>query len=157
MKKSKFVVIGGIIGGIVIYGRKLWIGYIKTLENYVKYKTYFRITNKWMELKERKKSLEEYFVENKIKTVAIYGMGALGKHLIEELKNSSLVKIVYGIDRSKEVVNNSIEVLSSEDNLSKVDAVIITPVLEFDEIKAGLCNKVKASFISLEEILNEIA
>lgn len=159
MKKGRFklVIAGGIIGVIVFYGRKLCNIYVKTLENYIKFRTYFRILNKWLMLKERNGSLEEYFKENKFKTIAIYGMGALGKHLVEELKNSSLVEISYGIDRCVDTDKNPIKVLTSEDELPLVDAVVVTPVLEFDMIKEKLCGRLKAPFVSLEEILNEMA
>ena len=131
------------IGIFVFCGRRLWNEYTKVMENYVKFRTYFRITNKWLALKEQKESLEKYFVKNKFKTVAIYGMGALGKHLVEELKMS--------------VINNSIEVLMDKDELPEVDVVVVMPVLEFDTIKTELCSKVKSPFVSLEEIINEIA
>ena len=91
------------------------------------------------------------------KTIAIYGMGALGKHLVEELKNSSLVEISYGIDRCVDTDKNSIKVLTSEDELPLVDVVVVTPVLEFDMIKEKLCGRLKVPFVSLEEILNEMA
>ena len=77
-------------------------------------------------------------------------------NLIEELKNSSFVEISYGIDRNANISNNLINILTSDDKLPPVDVVVVTPVLEFDMVKEELCNKVKASFISLEEILNEM-
>lgn len=77
--------------------------------------------------------------------------------MIEELKNSSLVDIFYGIDRNVNVINSSIEILTGKDELPAVDIVVVTLVLEFDTIKAELCSKVKALSVSLEEIITEIA
>ena len=47
------------------------------------YEVGFKILNKWLNLNHDGKSLQKYFDDNYIKTVAIYGMGELGKRLYD--------------------------------------------------------------------------
>ena len=48
------------------------------------------------------------------------------------------------------------ETKSPNDYLPEVDAVIVTPVFYYDEIKKNLSDKVKGKIISLHDILYEI-
>lgn len=152
--RTKQIFVGGVAIAIYSLWRSIWNEYKEVIESRAKYRTYFRILNKWMKLKEKKETLELYFVENHFRTIAIYGMGALGKHLAEELKNSDVVKVLYGIDKAADESESSFHILKGEENLPDVDAVIVTVVLEFDDIREKLSTKMNCPIISLEEIFN---
>ena len=49
-----------------------------------------------------------------------------------------------------------IEVMSPDDVLPEVDAVIVTPVFFFDEIEELLVSKMNADIVSIEDILYEV-
>lgn len=151
--KSKMVCIGcmAAVTGLLW---DLWNEYKNIVESHAKYRSYFRILNQWMRLKEKNESLEKYFVENHFRTIAIYGMGVMGKHLAEELNNSDKVKIVYGIDKAADMITCPFRMLKIEEELPYVDAIIVTAILEFDDIRDKIREKMDCPIISLEEVLN---
>lgn len=115
----------------------------------------FNILDKWMQIKNRNSGLKSYFCDNKMQTAAIYGMGALGKRLIEQLKQDG-IKVSYGIDKKKSEINiDGILVYSPEDTLPKVDVIIVTPIF-FYEIEEMLQSKFGAwqNIVSIEEVIN---
>ncbi len=119
-----------------------------------KFVEYFNILDVWMKIKEGNKSLESYFVENNIKVIAIYGIGRLGKHLIEELKETS-VEVAYGIDRNYGVVS-PIKCYGLEDKWPEVDAIVVTVTFDFENIAAMLQERTTAEIISLDDILYDV-
>lgn len=113
----------------------------------------FHIFNKWMKLKNEGKSLQKFFDDNEMKTVAIYGFGALGQRLYEDLKKLD-VEVVYGIDKNASNIHmDSLRVVTLNEELEAVDAVIVTPVQFFYEIEAELEKKIKTDIISLEDVV----
>lgn len=58
----------------------------------------FYIFNQWLYLRQKGKQLYLFFEDNQIENIAIYGMGALGERLYDELKDSS-ISVRYAIDR----------------------------------------------------------
>lgn len=114
----------------------------------------FMIMDQWTNLKQDGKSLEEYFLKNGYLQIAVYGMGVVGKRLIKELRNSR-IQVVYGIDKNKNMVYTDLDVVTMEDELRKVDAVVVTVVKEFDAICEALLEKIDCSVIAVEDILGE--
>lgn len=119
-----------------------------------KFKGYFYLLNRWLELKESNRSLVTYFHLHNCHRISIYGFGVLGKHLYEELKHSD-IEIAYAIDK-KTMIHPEVEVLTAEETLPEVDAVIVTATFEFDEIRESLRERINAPIISLEEIVQEV-
>lgn len=155
---SKLVAVGGIIGGIVYLSKK-------TLEKkndlYQRYRSYYTTANQWLLNKNDNKNVGEYFKENNYKTIAIYGMGTMGELFYEEIKKTD-VKVVYFIDKNAEELYyglDDISVVGLDDISSQksVDAIIVTPIYDFDEISEKLEELgVDAEIISLEDVIYEI-
>lgn len=115
-----------------------------------------RCMDKWMQLREKEINLGEYLVSQGVYTIAIYGMGILGKHFIYEIEHSNTkVKIQYLIDRKSEKHNLKYEIIHPERNLWSVDAIVVTAINDFDEITDMLRDKTKAKILSLEELVYE--
>lgn len=120
-----------------------------------RYECHWRVEHKLLLLKERKLSLAEYLREKGILRVAIYGMGMIGKHVMEELGNSE-VELRYGVDRSAEDIHLAIPVYQLSASLEEVDAVIISTVNIFEEVSEEIRELgVFANIISLENLLDE--
>ena len=66
------------------------------------------------------------------------------------------IEVEYGIDRNADAFFTDIDVLSLDDSLADVDAVVVTAITYFDEIRKALCCKVDCPIISLEDIINEM-
>ena len=71
------------------------------------------------------------------------------------MKDTS-VEVAYGIDKNAEALYADIEVVSAEDTLEEVDAIVVTAITFFDEIEEMLTMKVDCPIISLEDILYEV-
>ncbi len=113
----------------------------------------FHIFDKWMKLKYEGKSLQKYFDDNCIETVAIYGLGALGSRLYEDLQALD-VSVGYAIDRNADNINiEGLKVYTLEQQLPETDAIIITPVQFFCDIECDLDGKTDADIISLEDVV----
>lgn len=115
----------------------------------------FILLNHWLELKQEGRTILDYFYQNKIKCIAIYGMSYVGERLYEDLKNSD-IKIKYIIDRNAKKIYSNLDLYLPNDTLPEVDAIIVTAISYFDEIKTVLDKNVGYPIVSLEEILNEL-
>lgn len=127
-------------------------------ENYVlkRYESYWMALDQWLNLKEKNVKIADYLAKEKVNKVAIYGMGMLGKHLINELMNSQ-INIEYGIDINASNMIMGIPLCDmSEEKLDNVDVIIVTVIYDFDNICNQLKNKTNAKIVSLMEILNKL-
>ena len=82
-------------------------------------------------------------------------MSYVGETLYHELEDSP-VEVAYAIDKRAEGMYADVELLSPDDELPDVDAVIVTPVFFFDEIEEMLASKMDADIVSMEDILYEV-
>ena len=116
----------------------------------------YLLMNQWVKLKQRGINLSQYFEKSGYSRIAIYGMSYVGEILIEELKETN-TEVVYGIDRNAENIwIDNINILSLNDELEDVDAVVVTAITFFDEIESKLSEKLDCPIISLEDILYEV-
>lgn len=115
----------------------------------------YKCLDKWMELKEKGSSIADYLNRKNIKTVAIYGFAMMGKHVLRELEDSS-IEVKYMIDRNTSRHNTPIEIKKPDDKLSYVDAVIVTPILEFSSISKSMKERLDTRYISIEELIYEL-
>ncbi len=122
---------------------------------YNKFKEYFYLFNRWMELKEENINLSKYLMKHRYYHIAIYGLGVMGKHLMEELKQTE-IKVLYAIDQNTQMIYPDIEIKSVDSYLPQVDAIVVTATFDYDAIWTKLKELVDYPVISLAEILNEI-
>lgn len=159
MKKG-IIVIGalatGFAGGFVVknyYANKV----IQEKSDKInKFKSYYNILNKWINAKNEGKRIDHYFIQNHYSNIAIYGMGELGSLLYNDLKASGII-VQYAIDSNPSSTNSELNIYGVDDELPKVDAIIVTPVFAFDEIEQKLQNVIDCPIISLEEVVFSIS
>lgn len=108
----------------------------------------------WISVYQRDMRIKEFFYKYNYKTIAIYGMGILGKLLLNELKESG-VTVLYYIDRYKVLDDLEVQLIHIEQELPDVDGIVITTVTEFDNIYDLLRKKSRASIINIQEIFAE--
>lgn len=120
-----------------------------------KHLSLFLMMNQWVKIKQEGKNLSEYFEKNGYQKIAVYGMSYAGETLVDELRGTE-IKVVYGIDKNVVNIYSDLEIVSMEDNLAMVDAVVVTAITFFDEIEEQLSQKVNCPILSLEDILYEI-
>lgn len=147
--------LGGAIGGM-IGTKRVMQKKMNTVTDYSdKHLSLFLMMNQWVKVKQEGKNLGEYFERNGLKRIAVYGMSYAGETLIEELKDTG-IEIVYGIDKNADKIFSTVDVISVDDSFAEVDAVVVTAITFFDDIKGMLCGKFNCPIISLEDILYEV-
>lgn len=115
---------------------------------------YLNLLANWLKLKREGKSLSKYFEDNYLKNVAIYGLGNLGQEVYYELLKLENVKVLYGIDKnSRNLSIDNLKILSPNEHLEKVDAVIVTPLQYYNEIEETLDKIGIKNVISIEDIV----
>lgn len=115
----------------------------------------FLMMNQWVLVKQEGKNLASYFEKNNYRKIAVYGMSYAGERLVNELKGSG-IEVAYGIDQNADGIYSKIEIITKEDTLEPVDAIVVTPVFFFQEIEKDLSGKVDCPILSLEDILYEV-
>lgn len=158
MKKGTVSIISTFLGAAVgagATGRTMEKKARKAQNMSDKHLALFLMMDQWVKVKQDGKNLADYFEKQNYKTIAIYGMSYAGERLCEELKNSNIT-IKYAIDKNAASLYSEVEILSPEDTLEEVDAIIVTPIFFMDEIEEMLSKKVDCPIISLEDILYEI-
>lgn len=116
-----------------------------------KFRQYYNCVDHWLVLKEKGLKLREEFKRRSINSIAIYGRGILCDHLITELENTDIV-IQYIIDRGFDKEYRGITVLKEYDQ-SPIDAVIITPLFDFDAISNKIKENYNVSVLSIHDLI----
>lgn len=98
-------------------------------------------------------AVEKRLLQNGIRKVAVYGAGIYGKWLIDLLKGSS-INIIYAIDKRADVKCIDIPMKDlAIVNGEGIDAIIVTPIFDYVEIKKEILERCNCKVFSLEEIL----
>lgn len=124
-----------------------------SVKQFDKINNYYYLLDFWMQALENNKSVNDYLCRLGYKRVAIYGMGALGKHLCKQIENFDYEIVT--IDKMKFEYNaHMIELNSETVKYIDVDLIIITPVMEYYEIKQELKELLNnIPIMSLEELI----
>ncbi|MBD5489845.1 MAG: hypothetical protein HDR13_13825 [Lachnospiraceae bacterium] len=113
------------------------------------------LMNRWTYIKQEGKKLQTYFLKRNIRKIAVYGMGDVGRRLIKELQHSE-VEIMYGIDRNAKDICSSINLVTMDDDLPDVDAIVVTLLNGYDEVAGALSERIHCPVIAIEDVLNEV-
>lgn len=121
------------------------------------YKQYYLLLNKWLELSLDGKSVSVLMEEMEIKRVLVYGMGNIGKRLIQDIEKSKIIQIVGVMDGAiLDKKYESYNVINKEQlALINDTAIIVTPFYYLNFIREDLfeINK-NLSVLGINEILN---
>lgn len=156
MKSVRKYIIGCVTAlGIIISKKYICNGIDK--QNVVKrkkFELFYNLAERWVTIYEEGKSLESILEERNIKTVAVYGLGKLGKHVVTQLKGSR-VSVAYAIDRAVKGYWQDVEVMPLQGHIPAVDAIIVTAINDMDAIENNLKKYTDCTILSLEELLYE--
>lgn len=130
--------------------------YIQTLREMQRYKKKYDLLYQWMNLGRNGVDIVEFFRDRKLESVALYGMGDMGRLIYKELEKYKIIK--YGIDRQQPAGITDLRIFTLEDAKEKVDAILITPVLITDEIEDDIYEVLgeQTTFV-FEEVLFELS
>ena len=82
-------------------------------------------------------------------------MSYAGETLVDELKDSC-IQVTYAIDKNAGTVYENVNIVSPEEGLENVDAIIVTAITFYEEVKENLTKKISVPILSLEDLLYEI-
>ena len=155
MKKRNSFLFATLIG--VIIGAGTTFGLLGKSGNKIrelsdKHLELYLMMKQWVKVKQKGKSLSLYFEKAGYKKIAIYGMSYAGISLTEELKNTS-IDVLYGVDINAENIISDIKVITPDEPLEKVDAIVVTAIFAFSVVKKMLSEKIDCPIISLEDIV----
>lgn len=120
-----------------------------------KFLSFYFLLVHWLELRQDNISLLTYFRKKNYKSIAIYGMKELGERLFDELKGSE-ISVKYCIDKEAEHLYAEVDIYNPASDLEQVDAVIVTAINSFQDIRNELRKKMNCPIISLEDVVFEV-
>ncbi len=123
--------------------------YIGFLE---KYRRLFFIYDKWMSLESHKGCISEYLYKQKIREVAVYGMGYIGKQLVNRLKDTNIL-IDGAIDRNAGFIEATVPIVRFEEFDKKPDLIIVTVLEHAEEIIKDIEKQINLPAVSICKLL----
>lgn len=123
--------------------------YIVILE---KYRRMFFLYDKWMNIECHKGALCEYLYSQKIREVAVYGMGYIGIQLVNKL-NGTKAAVVGAIDRNARFIEASVPMTRLEEFDKTPDLIIVAVLDHTDEIVQDIRAGIKAPIVTIEQLL----
>lgn len=125
----------------------------KDLQKYIQF---YRVLIRWIKSIQEGYSIVDYLNKKGITCVAIYGYSDLGKLLHKELMRSNIRVEAILDKRDIGDAMDGIPVMSPLKYHMKADAILVTAIFYFDEIKQELQNMGFLNVISLEKILEDL-
>lgn len=112
------------------------------------------VFEKLLSIKENNHSINDYFLNRNYRRIIVYGFGKVGKHIINELSLENF--FVRLIDKNKKVKSSYL--INDEEDFfvnNKVDIIVVTIPLEFDEICGHLRKYFDGRIVSIVDIVND--
>lgn len=109
----------------------------------------------WLSIASSGKHVSDFLKANGYHRIAVYGLGFMGMHLLEDLQACGM-EIAYAVDRRKNAHLRDIPVYPPEADLPTADVLVVTPCGQYDEIYAELKDRVPCRMVSIEHILQEM-
>lgn len=117
-----------------------------------KYKRMVEALDIWMTLRERKLSVDRLLTKKCLNKIAIYGAGILGKHLYYELQGSD-IQVECFIDQNSKAKVKEIKTVVLGAPIGQVDAIIVTPIIEYAQIRENLKKLYSCQILSITSVL----
>lgn len=129
---------------------------INRLRNLIsKQKSIINVLDKFTKATSVNAYIKNYFNQMGISSVAVYGLGFLGNHFIDEL-NKTDIKLKYGIDKSARNIKSTLDVFTLDDELPDVDAIVVLLPDIFPELYAQIRKNYSGMIISIEQVFESI-
>ena len=134
---------------------KQYMQKIKWIDRSQSYKDLFLA---WLTLRDEKKSFDIYFKWRRVSNIAVYGNGPIGQRFVKEMEGME-TKVNYIIDKKGDSMVANVPIITLDDSLPEVDAIVVTVIDEFNSIADKLGEKCEYPVIPLEDVIigsNEI-
>lgn len=153
MKKTNIWTLGiGIIIGVFWEHRRMRSIVEQKIKMIDKFQNYYQLFLAWLKLHERNICFDSYFNLYGINNIAVYGNGPVGKQFLKDMKNTK-IQVDYVIDKKAEYMILDIPIITLEQELPKVDAIVITIIDQIEDIAEKIRKRYDYQIISLEDIV----
>lgn len=117
-----------------------------------KYRAMFFLYDKWMHLECYKECLSKYLYQQEIRKVAIYGMGYIGKQLVDRLKGTEIL-VCGAIDRNAGFIDSEVPVMRIGEFDKKPDLIIVTVIENTEKIIQDIEHEINIPAIAIQQLL----
>lgn len=158
MKKSILICLGIVAtitafkGGQLASVKAQKTKYQELYARLAKFEDYFAIANKWLKNRNSGIYVSDYFNHHNYETIAIYGMGELGKRLYEELRNQGKI-VTFVMDRSAKGIEPGLNVYNVGEKIPSVDVIVVTPTFDYTSIEEQLKKVTDTKIISIKDVV----
>lgn len=145
------------VAWVIIYVLNKKVSYYKQkeqeeIDKVKKMLEFYNALVRWVELEQGKKRFSVYFKNNGYETIGIYGMKELGVLLYKGLMMENQ-QVECFIDKDLSVSDGSFSVILPNENIPKVDVIIVTAIHYYDSIYTELRKYTDADIVSIEDVL----
>lgn len=120
-----------------------------------RYASYWQLLDSWLWLKEEQIPLEKFFLDRGARSVAVYGAGMLGRHLLKELEDSQ-VQVEYVIDQKAEGIDAGLKAYRPDDSYPPAEMIVVTATYDYHKIRGKLAEQGHKNIVSLDEVVLEL-
>ena len=106
----------------------------------------------WLRIHREGRLIADYFMDCKMQHIAIYGFKELGEALFKELAGTE-VNVDYVIDREAGHLYIPADVYRPDEVFPPVDAVVVTAIHYYEDIRKDLSGKMDCPILSLADIV----
>lgn len=154
-KINTIIAISGICGCFFVI-KKLYSELNDVEEEVNKKRLQLWLFEKWIMNCQKNLYVEFWFKKKGYSNIGIYGCGMAGKRLIDELKGSKDVSVIYIVDKNVDLYLD-INIYKDIPNQLPVDVIVVTVVAEFEDIKEELKQKgIRVPIVSIEDVVFEM-
>lgn len=127
----------------------------ETLMKYEKNRRIASTLDIWLTHKENGRTCRQFMIENDYMNVIVYGYGILGKHLVCELEHIG-IKIEGIIDMNCNKGTDNIPNIKLGEEIMNSAVIIVTPVINYEDICADLNKLYNNKIIHISEIVDNM-
>lgn len=117
-----------------------------------RYRDYWRVLDLWVGMLEKGDTPLTYLKKAGYDSVAVYGYGMLGKHLVCQLQKKGF-DVKYVIDRQIEKKADGIPLYPLQDGLPEVDVVIVTVLYDYDAVANDIKRVLNVDVLPIDILL----
>lgn len=120
-----------------------------------KYEMYLNLMDDWMALREKGVRLDKYLLDRGYTKIGLYGYGILGRHFIEEMKESK-AQVLFLIDQQRDKLYAPLPVYMPSEKFPDCDVIVVSSVFFMEDICQELKQYGQHKLLSLEIIISEM-
>ncbi len=96
-----------------------------------------------------------FFLSRGYRNIVIYGAGEIGLMLCQELQMTEEIRVICFIDRVKQDNPFGVDTVQRYEKGLGEDVVVVTPIMQFEDIKEQLEADGAAAVVSLKDVILE--